>query len=144
MRPGPFRDSLSEHAPVAGGLGVGLGPSLLLVDDNPEMLRALALYFEKRGFVVTCAATMADAKESFPRRTHWTLVVSDFHLPDGNGWELCNWIREQAKPPPPFLLMSGSGMGADLCPQMDILEKPFTLPELERRVSALLRVPPAG
>src|SRR5690606_227064 len=99
-----LRDSLPDHTSTPAGSGVQGWPTLLVVDDDPAMLHALVLFFEKRGFHVAAATSVLEAKECFQRRTQWTMVISDYHLPDGTGWELCCWIRDLPSAPPPFLL----------------------------------------
>jgi DNA-binding response OmpR family regulator len=143
MRDGINRDSL--RAPAVSSFGTPLKgwPSLLLVDDDPQMLQALACLFERRGFHVAAAATVAEAKLLFPRHKTWMLVIADYHLPDGNGWEFCCWLRDQTASPPPCLLMSGHVHAEALCAGAAFLPKPFTVAELESRVEALLRPDPS-
>jgi DNA-binding response OmpR family regulator len=138
MKPGPFCESLPENATLAGGMQGGAWPTLLLVDHDAEMLQALVCYFEKRGFHVAAARTLAEAKVFFQRRRSWSLVLADYHLPDGTGWELCCWIRDYEEGTP-FLLMSGSTNGSVLCAGTDYLAKPFRLETLESRVRELAR-----
>lgn len=138
MRPPSLRESLSEHSAPAGAT-LDSWPTLLVIDDDREMLRALVCYFEKRGFHVAAGSSIAEAKTFFHRRKTWTLIMADYHLPDGNGWELCCWVREQPGTPPPFLLMSGSAYGEALCTGVDFLAKPFAISDLEERVRAMLR-----
>ncbi len=127
---------------MPGGADVGAWPTLLVIDSDPEMLRTLAWFFEKRGFHVAAAATVGEAKVYFQRHPRWTMVIADYHLPDGNGWDFCAWMREQstALAPTPFLLMSGGAYATTICPELDFLAKPFRIDELERRVRTLLRV----
>lgn len=138
MRSSPLRDSLLDHAMSPGGGQVASWPTLLVVDNDAEMLRTLVCYFEKRGYHVAASATLADAKAFFYRRKTWTLVISDYHLPDGTGLELCCWMRDQSAAPPPFLLMSGSLNCASLCSGVDYLPKPFSLETLESRIRELV------
>lgn len=138
MLPGLLRDSLPENAMLSGDGRTVSWPTLLIVDSDTEMLQTLVCYFEKRGFHVAASVTVADAKTFFHRCKHWTLVVSDYHLPDGTGLDLCSWIREQAGAAPPFLLMSGSPNCANLCASIEYLAKPFPLEALESRVRTLL------
>lgn len=105
-------------------------PTLLIVDRDVEMVRALVCFFEKRGFHVAAADSLAEARELFQRRKFWTLVIADYHLADGNGWELCAWIREQ-NDATPVLLMSGSPYGSTLCAGTDYFAKPFPPEKLE-------------
>lgn len=124
---------------ITGGLSYSPWPTLLVVDSDVEMLSALVCYFEKRGFHVAAANTLADAKAFCHRRRSWTLVIADYHLPDGTGWELCCWMEEQAGGRAvPFLLISGSPKCASLCPGADYLAKPFSLEALEARVRSLV------
>ena len=140
MRPALLRESLPEHAIVSGSGNLSTWPTLLVVDNDREMLQTLVCFFEKRGFHVAASTSIAEAKECFERRKSWTLVIADYHLPDGTGLELCCWVRDQVRPTP-FLLMSGSAHCAVLCAGTDYLAKPFPLEELEMRVRALLAPP---
>src|SRR5215212_4929022 len=100
MRPPFLRDPLSEDALVAGGNGRAW-PSLLIVDDDAQMLHALGCYFTRRGFHVASAKSIAEAKELFSRHALWTLVISDYHLPDGTGLDLKAWLQHQPAGAPP-------------------------------------------
>lgn len=138
MRPSCLLDSLPENTPAPGGTGLDTWPTLLVVDSDPQMLGTLVCYFEKRGFHVAAGATLAEAKIFFQRRKSWALVIADYHLGDGTGWELCCWLRDQTATPPPFLLMSGSVRGEARATGLDFLAKPFPIAELETRVRTLL------
>lgn len=137
MRPALLREKQSEHAVNAGGTQAATWPTLLVVDNDAEMLRTLVCYFEERGFHVAAGASLAEAKAFFHRHKTWALIISDYHLPDGTGLELCCWVRDQMRPTP-FLLMSGSPQAAALCAGTDYLAKPFPLEELATRVRALV------
>lgn len=137
MPSGPLRESLPEHAMLPGGPESTMWPTLLVVDFDVEMLQTLVCYFEKRGFHVAAARTLGEAKTQFHRRKAWSLVIADYHLPDGTGRELASWIQEQARFVP-VLLMSGSPQSATLCAGADYLPKPFRLETLEMRVHTLL------
>lgn len=138
MLPSPLRESLPEHAVVSGGGHVGAWPTLLVVDGDAEMRLTLVCYFEKRGFHVAAGGTLAEAKTFLQQRKAWSLVLSDYHLPDGTAMELMCWARDQAGSTTPFLLMSGSLNIAALCQGVDYLAKPFRASDLEARVRALL------
>lgn len=116
-------------------------PSLLIVEDSPTVRQMLAYYFEMEGFEVGAAGTVCEAKALFesrrPGRGAWSLIISDYHLPDGDGMELCKWVRRHQDGSPPFLLISGVAKAASF-PGVDFLAKPFEIPELEKRVRTLL------
>ncbi|ANX05037.1 response regulator transcription factor [Immundisolibacter cernigliae] len=67
---------------------------LLLVDDDPVFGRVLATALGRRGFQVTLAASVAQARELLPqlRVSH---AVLDLRLPDGSGLELVPLLRER-------------------------------------------------
>jgi two-component system response regulator HydG len=122
---------------IAGG-AIGLGPSLLIVDGDREMRRTLISYFEKRGFHVAAAASLASAKQAFATNKRWSLVIADYHLPDGTGRDLAGWVREQT-PGTRVLLMSGSAHVANLCKGEDFFAKPFRLEKLEAYLKTALQ-----
>ncbi len=140
MRFSPLRDFSAESTTLNNGrTAPAVWPTLLVVDDDPAMLQALAWFFEKRGFHVAAASTLAEARSFCQRHRGFSLVVSDYHLPDGTGAEFCWWLREEMRMTPPFLLMSGSQIGTVTCPEgVDFLAKPFSLEELESRVRSQL------
>lgn len=139
MPSGSFRHTLSDATTIPGS-GTP-PPSLLVVDDDSQMLQTLVQYFEMSGFDVAKGASVGEAKIAFYRRRHWSLIISDYHLPDGTGWDFCCWVRAQPVVTPPFLFLSG-GIGAETLSGVSFLAKPFQLAQLEARVRALLR--PSG
>lgn len=115
---------------------------LLLVDDEPELLKMVASILSNEGFVnIATAATVKDgiaaAKKEKP-----DLAVLDVMLPDGDGFDLMRQIRTFSDMPVIFLTakdededkLSGMGLGAD-----DYIIKPFLPKELLLRIYAVLR-----
>jgi DNA-binding NtrC family response regulator len=133
----PLRDSLPDQEMTSDGGGAGV-EQLLLVEDDEAMVRALECYFTTLGLQVVSAATIATAKRYYHGRGRWALVISDYHLPDGNGWEFRCWIREQGPVGPPFLLVSGAAAAAAYANQVSFLAKPFSVSQLDRHVEDLL------
>lgn len=138
MHPPCLRDSLPEYLPTAGGPALQAPRTILLADDDRSMVTTLVTYFEKKGFEVATSGNLAEAKAIYQRRLRWTLVMSDYHLCDGTGWDFYCWIRGQTTALPPFLLMSGSMNGTELSGEVQFIGKPFTLVELEARLQGLL------
>jgi CheY-like chemotaxis protein len=68
-------------------------PSILHVDDDPDVLRVVASAFEGRAAVQT-ATSLAEAREAMRQRSH-DLVIVDIGLPDGSGLDL---LAETAAP----------------------------------------------
>jgi DNA-binding response OmpR family regulator len=112
---------------------------MLIVDDDESMRRALAFYFEQRGYRVVTAPTMATAKQQFSSSRHWALVIADYDLPDGTGWDFCCWIRQRSRAViPPFLLISGAAAASFFADRVEFLPKPFSVEQLDHYVAALV------
>ncbi len=116
---------------------------VLLVEDAPEFARLATDVLTDAGFRVRCVSNIADAIASMTASMP-DLVVLDLGLPDGDGLDLCQSIREHSNAY--VIVVSGRAgeadkllgfrLGAD-----DFLVKPFSARELVARVEALLRRP---
>lgn len=96
------------------------------------------MFFEESGYRVSEASSVVGAKVEFARHEGWAIIVSDYHLSDGTGLAFHNWIQEQVRIPPPFLLMSGRFRG-EAVERVKFLAKPFELAELRATVEELTR-----
>lgn len=116
-------------------------PSILLVEDEADMVRVVKTYLTRENFRVTSASTVAQMREILARTTP-DLVLLDLLLPDESGWEALRWIRERGSLPVIMLtaqtestdMVVGLEMGAD-----DYVPKPFVLRELLARIRSVLR-----
>jgi two-component system, OmpR family, KDP operon response regulator KdpE len=114
---------------------------VLIVDDEPQFLRALSTNLRGAGYDVDTAATAADALAAAPLRPP-DAVILDLLLPDGSGRDVCRELRTWSKAP--IILVSAVGdddekiaaldAGAD-----DYVTKPFAIDELLARLRAVLR-----
>jgi two-component system KDP operon response regulator KdpE len=114
---------------------------VLVVDDEPQILRALQIKLRGDGYAVDAVATMSDAIAQAAMRPPDALIV-DLILPDGSGTDLCRQLRRQTQAP--ILILSAVGdeqekiaaldAGAD-----DYVTKPFSGDELLARLRAALR-----
>jgi two-component system KDP operon response regulator KdpE len=114
---------------------------VLVVDDDPALLRALRIGLEARAFDVTVARTGAEglsrAAQAMP-----DLIVLDLGLPDIDGVEVCKRLRQWTDVPVIVLSALDSedrkvlalDSGAD-----DYVTKPFGMQELEARLRVALR-----
>jgi DNA-binding response OmpR family regulator len=114
---------------------------ILVVDDDPDILRILGDNLELDGYEVCTAATAKQALALF-RDEEPSLVLLDLSLPDMDGIRVCHLIR--AKSGVPIIVLTardripdkvlGLESGAD-----DYLVKPFDYMELAARIRACLR-----
>jgi two-component system KDP operon response regulator KdpE len=116
------------------------GPRILVVDDEPAILRTVRANLAHHGFRVDTAATAQEALEHAQARPD--LILLDLGLPDGDGLELIRSIREQSTTP--IIVLSARGAERDKVRALDLgaddyLTKPFGLDELYARIRVALR-----
>lgn len=115
--------------------------TILLVDDDPNILELIRLYLEKEGFHVVSAGRGDDALTIF-RRDPPDLMILDVMLPGMDGWQVLKAVRRTSSIPIIMLTardetidkVLGLELGAD-----DYITKPPEMKELVARVRAVLR-----
>ena len=116
-------------------------PRVLVVDDEPQIVRGLKIILRGAGYAVEAAETKADALAALAARPPDALVL-DLVLPDGQGVDVCREVRTWSRLP--IVVLSAVGderekvraldAGAD-----DYITKPFGTDELLARLRAVLR-----
>lgn len=116
--------------------------SLLLVEDDFEMQGLIVTYLKQANFDVTATESPTEALKILEKEKNIELVILDLTLPEMDGFQLCNKIRETSSIP--IIISSARGdiynkiqgfeKGAD-----DYLAKPYEPVELIARIQALLR-----
>jgi len=114
---------------------------LLLVDDDPQLVRALGINLRARGYEVTTAPTGTDALDAASRRPP-DVVVLDLGLPDLDGVDVVTGLRGWSTAP--ILVLSARHGQQDKVEALDAgaddyLTKPFGMNELLARLRALAR-----
>lgn len=115
--------------------------TIMLVDDEERMLDLIELFLTPHGFRCIKEASGERALARI-RQEKVSLVILDVMMPEMDGWEVCERIREFSNVPVIMLtartdkldLVKGLDVGAD-----DYITKPFDERELSARVNALLR-----
>jgi DNA-binding response OmpR family regulator len=119
-------------------------PRILIVDDEPAMVRGLEDNLRFEGYQTVCARDgrqgLAMALSEAP-----DLILLDIMMPGLSGWEVCRELRKRGVDVPVIMLTArgeevdrvrGLELGAD-----DYVAKPFSLRELLARIRAVLRRP---
>jgi two-component system OmpR family response regulator len=117
------------------------GHSILVVDDDGQILELVARFLKGNGFSVHTARDGHEMRTQLSARSV-DLIVLDLMLPGVNGLELCRELRRTSSVPVVMLTAKGEEVdriiglevGAD-----DYLPKPFSPRELLARVNAVLR-----
>jgi two-component system alkaline phosphatase synthesis response regulator PhoP len=120
------------------------GETILVVDDEANIVELARMYLEQSGFRVEAASDGASALQAIARQPP-ALMVLDLMLPEVDGWEVCRRVRAgKTAPNLPIIMLTardddvdkivGLELGAD-----DYVTKPFNPRELVARVKAILR-----
>jgi two-component system KDP operon response regulator KdpE len=121
---------------------------ILVVDDEPQILRALGTMLRGAGFTVDTAAT-ADAALAAAAAHPPAAVILDLVLPDGSGTDVTRELRTWTEAP--VIVLSAVGEESEKIAALDAgaddyVTKPFSVDELLARLRAVLRrsAPDAG
>lgn len=114
---------------------------ILIVDDEFDMLELIGSFLKRQGFHIITANNGMDALRQLEKEPV-DLVVLDIMMPDMDGFEVCQRIRQTSQIPILFLTarsneedrIRGLEIGAD-----DYIMKPFSLRELAARIETTLR-----
>jgi len=122
-------------------MGEVMQKRLLVVDDEPVLLKGLKYSLEQENYEIDTAVDGEEAYEK-AQSEEYDLIILDLMLPKMNGLEVCKKIREKSMVPIIILTAKGEDSskvlgleyGAD-----DYLTKPFNVLELKARIKAILR-----
>ena len=115
---------------------------IMLLEDDMSIARGLKYSLEKSGFEIDVLPFVADARAAL-ENTNYDLLLLDVTLPDGTGFEVCEYVRGKGESTPIIFLTAadeetditmGLDMGGD-----DYITKPFKLAVLLSRINAILR-----
>ena len=116
--------------------------TILIIEDDPTMLRGLRDNFEFEGYHVQTAAD-GDAGLKAALAIRPDLIILDLMLPKVNGYEICRFLREEQLDMP-ILMLTAKGQESDIVLGLklgadDYITKPFSIKELLARAEAFLR-----
>jgi len=115
---------------------------ILIIEDEKELVKSMAQYLRQESYVCEIAYTAHEANEKV-FLFEYDCILLDINLPDGNGLKILEKLKDNNKTDGVIIITAknslddkvrGLNLGAD-----DYLAKPFFLPELVARVSAVIR-----
>lgn len=140
------QEMLAQVTTVSPEPSDGHKPLILVVDDTPQNLKFARFILQRGNYEVAEANTAIEAIE-WLKTNRPTLILSDIQMPQMNGYEFCQYLKEnEATKDIPFIfvtafsraskeIVKGLQMGAD-----DYVPRPFAPEELLARIGANVRV----
>ncbi len=115
--------------------------NILLVEDDPHLKNINRQALAGEGYTTLCATSVRESFDIFESYMV-DLIVLDIDLPDGNGLDLCEQIRE--KQDIPILFLTAMGENSDIVKGLnvggdDYVTKPYDLDVLVARINTRLR-----
>jgi PAS domain S-box-containing protein len=119
---------------------------ILIVEDSPTQAKQLEVLFREQGFTVTVAGNgregIAEAQRSKPK-----LIISDIHMPEMNGYEMCRSIKQDpALKDVPIILLTQLTEPVDVIESLNVsadcyISKPYNEKHLLLKINELLTAP---
>ena len=132
---------VSRENPVGTASATG---RILLVEDNPDVQRAMRDVLQASGYEAVVAESVAEAMETLEMGTV-NLLLTDLQLPDGTGLDIITEARKGLNPDLPVVLMSGYARGSlpanieSLPDAVEFLEKPVDIETLLMAIQRAMR-----
>lgn len=114
---------------------------ILLVEDNEMIGKGLKYLLEQEKFDIKIAKNIVEAK-TIIKKQKFDLYLLDITLPDGDGYEICQYVKKQKDVPVIFLTAKDEELNVVQCLDMgadDYIIKPFRNRELISRIKSVLR-----
>lgn len=114
---------------------------ILVVDDDPSLLQLISYNLTEEGYAVIEAVNGKEGIRHF-YQTKPDIVILDIMIPELDGYEVCQRIREVAETP--IIMLTARGQEEDVIKGLDLgaddyMTKPFRIGELVARIRANLR-----
>ncbi len=119
------------------------GKRILIADDDPDIIDLLESYFKRAGFIVTAKINGKDALQA-AEADKFDLVLLDVMMPYIDGYHVASEISSRmGSDAPKIIIMTSRDVSSEkgialLSGAMDVVQKPFTLDELDAKIQAAL------
>ena len=121
---------------------------ILVIDDNEFIRASMIKFLDANRFTVVGVASVSEAMEQM-REQDFGLIITDILMPDTDGFELIDYIRNSEEPlrSIPIIAISGGGRAIDADTVLAaleekvnyILKKPFSKKELLEKTGSLVK-----
>lgn len=117
---------------------------VLIVDDDEDLRDLLSFNIEKMGYETHLVENTVKARAWLAKHEP-AIVILDVMMPDGNGLDLCRWIRAEPRLERVPVLMTSALKDLETAQDalelgaVDFLQKPFTLTVLQEKIERLRR-----
>jgi DNA-binding NtrC family response regulator len=137
----PERDALALRVTAEGEAPVPSHPTVLLVDDNRDLLQFLERLMAESGWELLAAESASEARRVIANRRP-NAALLDYMLPDGNGVELAQQLKQNL-PDLQVIMMTGSVLAPEeeaICEEHDfpVLRKPFLATDVMNQIRSRL------
>jgi ATP-dependent Clp protease ATP-binding subunit ClpA/ActR/RegA family two-component response regulator len=137
----PEGESLTLRATGAGEAPAAAHPTVLLVDDNRDLLQFLERLMAESGWELLVAESAGEARRIVAKQKP-NAALLDYMLPDGNGVELAQQLK-QSLPNLEVIMMTGSMLAPEeeaICEEHDfpVLRKPFLATDVMNQIRGRL------
>lgn len=121
---------------------IHLVANILLVEDDEDLAELVQMHLKFQGHHVSHVTSVTDAKAKYQQQS-FDLLILDRGLPDGDGLDICHYLRQHQDWSPVLMLTARDGemdkvdgleAGVD-----DYITKPFSVLEFQARVRNILR-----
>ena len=114
---------------------------IMILEDDTDLAGGIELSLQSEELNFIICQSIAEARKAL-RAYQFDLLIFDLNLPDGNGLEFCQELKQGIKIP--IALLTAKGMEMDIVKGLesgadDYITKPFSLMVLRARIRALLR-----
>lgn len=119
------------------------GKRILIADDDPDIIDLLESYFKRAGFAVTAKINGKDALQA-AEAEKFDLVLLDVMMPYIDGYHVASEISSRlGSDAPKIIIMTSRDVSSEkgialLSGAVDVVQKPFTLEELDAKIKAAL------
>lgn len=116
---------------------------ILVVDDQPIILKSILHKLKSTGYKIITASNGQEAIEKY--QDHYPdLILLDINMPNGNGFDVIRYIRQVKESQTPIIVMSGINKEDEIVKAFDLgvndyIQKPVGLNEVLARINRLLK-----